>query len=172
MIRKESLCLLPKRKLRSRIGRIYQPGEPAAAEPWRDIRMHLRTTRTPLRVDPLFESITPDFPYNHFSFSVTNDSIIKKTYGSGNLPPAFAEAASRRQVAPLCQIPRKAGPFAAGPRGPLARRVKGGKEGFSLACPYNYGPISKYFVITARSLPCPRGASGIFMGFLLILCQM
>jgi len=56
------------------------------------------------------------------------ESIMKKTYASENLPPAFAEAASRRQVAPLCQIPRKAGPF-----------VKGGKEGFSLPCPYHYG---------------------------------
>jgi len=56
------------------------------------------------------------------------ESIMKKTYASENLPPAFAEAASRRQVAPLCQIPRKAGPI-----------VKGGKEGFSLPCPYHYG---------------------------------
>jgi len=75
---------------------------------------------------------------------ITKESIIKKTYASENLPPAFAEAASRRQVAPLCQIPPNAGlPFAAGPRGPLARRVKGGKEGFSLRCPYNYGLINK-----------------------------
>jgi hypothetical protein len=28
-------------------------------------------------------------------------SLIKKTYGSENLAPAFAEAASRRQVLPL-----------------------------------------------------------------------
>jgi hypothetical protein len=54
------------------------------------------------------------------------ESITKKPYASGNLPPAYAEAASRRQVAPLCQIPRKAGPF-----------VKGGQEGFSLQRPYN-----------------------------------
>jgi len=30
-------------------------------------------------------------------------------------------------------------PFAAGPRGPLARRVKGGKEGFSLQRLQNHG---------------------------------
>ena len=34
---------------------------------------------------------------------MTKESIIKMTYYSENLPPAFAEAASRRQVAPLCQ---------------------------------------------------------------------
>jgi hypothetical protein len=30
------------------------------------------------------------------------ECIIEKTYCSEYLPPAFAEAASRRQVAPLC----------------------------------------------------------------------
>ena len=39
---------------------------------------------------------------------VNKESIIKETYGSGNLPPAFAGAASRRQVAPLaCLCGRK-----------------------------------------------------------------
>ena len=33
---------------------------------------------------------------------ITNGSIIEKTYSSENLPPAFAEAASHRQVTPLC----------------------------------------------------------------------
>jgi hypothetical protein len=33
---------------------------------------------------------------------LTRESITKKAYASENLPPAFAEAASRRQVAPLC----------------------------------------------------------------------
>ena len=33
---------------------------------------------------------------------ITKESIIEVTYSSENLPPAFAEAASRRQVAPLC----------------------------------------------------------------------
>jgi len=33
---------------------------------------------------------------------VTKKSIIEKTYFPENLPPAFAEAASRRQVTPLC----------------------------------------------------------------------
>jgi len=32
---------------------------------------------------------------------VNKESIIEKTYSSENLPPAFAEAASRRQVTPL-----------------------------------------------------------------------
>jgi len=31
----------------------------------------------------------------------TRESMIKKTYDSENLPPAYAEAASRRRVAPL-----------------------------------------------------------------------
>jgi hypothetical protein len=31
------------------------------------------------------------------------ESIIVETYSPENLPPAFAEAASRRQVTPLCQ---------------------------------------------------------------------
>ncbi|NWG02222.1 MAG: hypothetical protein HXY44_05140 [Syntrophaceae bacterium] len=34
---------------------------------------------------------------------VTKEFRIGKTYFSENLPPAFAEAASRRQVTPLCQ---------------------------------------------------------------------
>jgi hypothetical protein len=39
---------------------------------------------------------------------VNKESIIKETYGSGNLPPALAEAASRRQVALLaCLCGRK-----------------------------------------------------------------
>ena len=63
---------------------------------------------------------------------LTKESTIKKTYGSEHLPPAFAEAASRRQVAPLCQIPPKAGPF-----------VKGGEEGFVLRCLY-YRLINKF----------------------------
>ena len=52
---------------------------------------------------------------------MTMEPTIKKIYASRNLPPAFVPqgGASRRQVAPLCQIPRKAGPF-----------VKGGKEGW------------------------------------------
>jgi hypothetical protein len=54
VIPKESLCLLPKRKLRSRIERIFHPGEPAAADPWIGFRMHLRTVKTPLHLDSLF----------------------------------------------------------------------------------------------------------------------
>ena len=38
-----------------------------------------------------------------FKRKVINQSIIERTYSSENLPPAFAEAASRRQVTPLCQ---------------------------------------------------------------------
>jgi hypothetical protein len=39
---------------------------------------------------------------------VNKESIMRKTYASGNLPPAFAGAASRRQVAPLaCLFGRK-----------------------------------------------------------------
>ena len=35
--------------------------------------------------------------------AITKESIIEQTYHSENLPPAFAEAASRRQVTPLLQ---------------------------------------------------------------------
>jgi hypothetical protein len=58
---------------------------------------------------------------------LTNESIIEKTYCSENLPqPLFAKEG-------------KFLPFAAGPRGPLARRVKGGKEGFSLQGLHYFG---------------------------------
>ena len=45
-------------------------------------------------------------------------NLIEKTYYSENLPPAFVPqgGTSRRQVTPLCQIPRKAGPFLKGER--------------------------------------------------------
>jgi hypothetical protein len=62
-----------------------------------------------------------------FNTDQSRDSIIEKTYCSENLPPAFAEAASRRQVAPVYQ------------RGVIAPFVMGGKEGFSFWCPHNYG---------------------------------
>ena len=44
--------------------------------------------------------------------------LIEKMYCSENLPPAFVPqgGTSRRQVTPLCQIPRKAGPFVKGER--------------------------------------------------------
>jgi len=70
--------------------------------------------------------------------NATRESIIEKTYCSENLPPAFAEAASRRQVAPLYPPGQR-------PYGPAAKAgeflpfVKGGKEGFSLQFIYNYG---------------------------------
>jgi len=71
-----------------------------------------------------------DLSLNGANTRFTNESIIEKTYCPENLPqPLFAKEG-------------KFLPFAAGQRGPLARRVKGGKEGFSLQCPYNYGPIS------------------------------
>jgi hypothetical protein len=47
---------------------------------------------------------------------ITKESIIKKTYASGNLPsPLFAN------------------------EGEFLPFAKGGKEGFSLQCPYNLG---------------------------------
>ena len=49
-----------------------------------------------------------------FGFMLLKESIFEKTHSSENLPPAFAEAASRRQVAPLCQ------------RGVIPPFVKGG----------------------------------------------
>ena len=66
------------------------------------------------------------------STKLTKESTIKKTYGSEHLPPAFAEAASRRQVAPLCQRGVSFLPF-----------VKGGEEGFALRCLY-YRLINKF----------------------------
>jgi hypothetical protein len=58
---------------------------------------------------------------------VTKESITDQTYCSENLPqPLFAKEG-------------KFLPFAAGPRGPLARRVKGGKEGFSLQGLHYFG---------------------------------
>ena len=63
---------------------------------------------------------------------VNKESIIKETYGSENLPPAFAPqgGTSRRQVVPLFQ------------RGVIPPFVKGGEEGFSLRCLHYYGLIS------------------------------
>jgi hypothetical protein len=75
--------------------------------------------------------------------NIAKESIIEQTYCSENLPPAFAEAASRRQVAPLCPPGQR-------PYGPAAKEgeflpfVKGGKEGFSFLCPHNYGLTNIY----------------------------
>ena len=60
---------------------------------------------------------------------ITKESIIKKTYCSENLPPAFAEAASRRQVAPLCP-PGQRPSWAGGQRGVIPPFRKGVEEGF------------------------------------------
>jgi hypothetical protein len=41
--------------------------------------------------------------YQEKYMAITKESIIEQTYHSENLPPAFAEAASRMQVTPLLQ---------------------------------------------------------------------
>ena len=56
---------------------------------------------------------------------ITKEPIVEKTYCSENLPPAFAEAASRRQVAPLCP-PGQRPSWAGGQRGVSAPFRKGG----------------------------------------------
>ena len=56
---------------------------------------------------------------------------MKKTYASENLPPAFPEAASRRQVAPLWQ------------RGVIPPFCKGRKGGISSFVSIYYGLIKK-----------------------------
>ena len=56
---------------------------------------------------------------------LTKESTVKQTYYSENLPtPLFAKEGSFL-------------PSAAGPRGPLARRVKGREEGFDFRCLHN-----------------------------------
>ena len=69
---------------------------------------------------------------------ITKESIIKKTYCSENLPPAFAEAASRRQVAPHCP-PGQRPSWAGGQRGviPLFRK---GREG-GIGCEVLYSGL-------------------------------
>ena len=67
--------------------------------------------------------------YKSLIIDVNKESIIKETYGSENLPPAFAPqgGASRRQVAPLaCLCGRKK----IAKKGEFLPLEKGGGEGF------------------------------------------
>jgi hypothetical protein len=75
--------------------------------------------------------------------NATRESIIEKTYCSENLPPAFVPHGRDFAQAGRPSLP--SGPealWAGGQRGVIPPFVKGGKEGFSFWCLYNYGLIS------------------------------